>query len=164
MNFQVFNFRAQVLMLNLPAYNYRSDPLLKNLPDDKPIIVFDGFCTLCSGWANFVLKHDKAATYRLMSAQSPFGRAIYLHYGMDAENYETNLLITKGVVWVKSEGSIQMAVGLGFPWRLVALARVLPLKLRDRLYSWVAKNRFKWFGRRDTCYMPSGEFKKRFIE
>jgi predicted DCC family thiol-disulfide oxidoreductase YuxK len=151
-------------MLNLPAYSYRSDPLLKNLPDDKPIIVFDGYCVMCSGWANFVLKHDKAAAYRLMSAQSLYERAIYLHYGMDVENYETNLLINKGMVWVKSEGSIQMAVGLGIPWRLAAITRVLPLKVRDRLYYWVAKNRFKWFGRRDTCYLPSAEFKDRFIE
>lgn len=151
-------------MLPLPAYSYRSNPLLKNFPDDKPVIVFDGYCALCSGWANFVLKHDKNENYRLMSAQSSTGRAIYQHYGMDTENYETNLLIKNGVIWVKSEGSLQMAIGLGFPWAFVAIARILPLSTRDQLYSWIARNRFKWFGKRDACYRPSAAFKNRFIE
>jgi predicted DCC family thiol-disulfide oxidoreductase YuxK len=147
----------------LPAYSYRDDPLVPTFPDDRPIIIFDGYCALCSGWVKFVLRHDKSGIYRLLAAQSPLGKAIYSHYGLDPINYETNILLVHGVVWLKSEGSIRMAEGLGFPWRIAALARLLPLHIRDALYSWVARNRFIWFGRRDSCYAPSENFKNRFL-
>lgn len=149
--------------MNPAAFSYRKDPAVPDFPDDKPIIIFDGFCALCSGWVAFVLKHDRACMYRLLAAQSPLGHAIYEHYGMNPLEYESNILLENGRAWFKSEGSIRMAEGLGFPWRLAALLRVMPLRLRDALYERVAKNRFKWFGRRDTCYMPNTEFKGRFL-
>ncbi len=149
--------------LAYPAYSYRQDASVPTFADDHPIIVFDGYCALCSGWAKFVLRHDKAQTYRLLSAQSPLGQAIYQHYGLDATDFESNMLIAHGVAWLKSEGSIRMAEGLGFPWRAAALMRVLPLRWRDRLYQWVARNRFNWFGRRDSCFLPSEEQRHRFL-
>ncbi len=60
-------------------YSYRTDPAVPGFPDDRPIIVFDGYCALCAGWAQFVIKHDRAGTCRLLSAQSPLGRALYIH-------------------------------------------------------------------------------------
>ena len=150
-------------MQSHPAFSYRDDPAVPNFPDNRPIIVFDGYCALCSGWANFFLKHDKAKTYRLLSAQSALGQAIYAHYGMDTQDFQSNILLTNGTVWFKSEGSIRMAEGLGWPWHLAGLARVLPLAWRDRLYSYVARHRFTWFGRRSTCYLPSVEHQDRFL-
>lgn len=145
------------------TYSYRNDPLVPNFPDDKPIIIFDGYCALCSGWAKFVLRHDKSETYRLLAAQSPLGTAIYIHYGLDSTHYETNILLAEGLVWLKSEGSIRMAEGLGFPWRAAAIFRLLPLRMRDTLYNWVARNRFVWFGRRESCYLPNESDKNRFL-
>jgi len=146
-----------------PPYSYRHDPSVPPFADDKPIIIFDGYCALCSGWASFVLHHDSAATYRLLSAQSPLGRALYVHYGLNPQDYETNILIAGGVAFLKSEGSIRMAEGLGFPWRLAAVFRVLPMAWRDRLYGTVARNRLRWFGKRETCYRPDPRFVDRFI-
>ena len=77
-------------------YSYRDDPAVPSFPDDKPIIVFDGYCALCSGWAAFVLRHDPDSRFRLLSAQSPLGHALYVHYGLDPEDYETNILIANG--------------------------------------------------------------------
>ena len=74
------------------AYSYRSDPALPRFPDDKPIIIFDGYCALCTGWAAFVLRHDHRHRYRLLTAQSELGRALYVHYGLNPEDYETNIL------------------------------------------------------------------------
>jgi predicted DCC family thiol-disulfide oxidoreductase YuxK len=145
------------------AYSYRADPAVPEFADDKPIIVFDGYCVLCSGWVQFVLKHDRAGKYRLLSAQSALGQAIYVHYGLNPKDFESNILISDGVAWLKSESSIRMAEGLGFPWKLAAWARVLPLRVRDALYEWVAFNRFNWFGRRPTCYLPSASFQDRFL-
>jgi predicted DCC family thiol-disulfide oxidoreductase YuxK len=94
-------------------YSYRRDPAVPAFPDDKPLIVFDGICVLCSGWADFVLRHDTEKRYRLLTAQSGLGRALYLHYGLDPEDYETNILIEDGGAWFRSEATLRIAAGLG---------------------------------------------------
>jgi predicted DCC family thiol-disulfide oxidoreductase YuxK len=144
-------------------YSYRADPAVPAFADDKPIIIFDGYCALCSGWAQFVLTHDHRETYRLLAAQSKLGYALYVHYGLDPDDYETNILIEGGVAFFKSEGSIRMAEGLGFPWSLAAVFRILPLALRDPLYGFVARNRLKFFGKRETCYRPDRKYEGRFV-
>jgi len=146
------------------AYSYRLDPRVPDFPDDRPVIIFDGHCVLCSGWANFVLRHDHSAKYRLMAAQSRLGNALYLHWGLDPVDFQTNILLADGIAWMRSEGSIRMMAGLGFPWSLAAGCRVLPLQIRDRLYERVARNRFRLFGRRATCYLPTPEFRDRFLD
>ena len=145
------------------AYSYRSDVRVPRFADAKPIIVFDGHCVLCSGWANFVLKHDKRRAYRLLAAQTPVGQALYAHYGLGGDDYQSNLLIQSGQVFIKSEGSIRMAEGLGWPWRIAAVFRLLPLAWRDWLYDGVARNRIRWFGRGEVCYLPAPEDVDRFV-
>ena len=83
--------------------------------------------------------------------------------GLDPQDYETNILVADGVAWFKSEGSIRMAEGLGFPWSLAAVFRALPMAWRDRLYETVARNRLRWFGKRETCYHPDPKLADRFI-
>ena len=144
-------------------FSYRSDPAVPKFPDERPIIIFDGHCALCSGWARFVLRHDAKGLYRLLPAQSRLGRALYVHYGLNPEDYETNILVADGVAWFKSEGSIRMAEGLGWPWRLAAAFRILPEPWRDRLYEFVARNRLRFFGRRETCYMLERGYEDRFL-
>jgi len=145
------------------AYSYRRDPAVPAFPDDRPIIIFDGYCALCSGRAEFVLRHDPTGAYRLLPAQSALGRALYVHYGLDPQDYETNILIADGVAWFKSEGSIRMAEGLGFPWSLARALRVLPLPVRDKLYAMIARNRLRWFGKRNVCYRPDRRYAERFL-
>ena len=135
-------------------YSYREDSAVPPFADDKPIIIFDGLCVLCSTSAAFVLRRDKAGVFRLLAAQSPLGTALYSHYGLDPQNYETMILVADGVAFLKSEAAIRIAKGLGSPWSLAAAFRVAPLAWRDRIYAWVARNRFNWFGKRDTCYLP----------
>ena len=97
---------SQGSQLSRAPYSYRADPSVPAFPDDKPIIVFDGHCALCSAWAQFVLRHDRARRYRLLPAQTPLGTALYAHYGLshrkavgpDPFDYETNLLIEDGRV------------------------------------------------------------------
>lgn len=150
-------------MKTFPTYSYRTDQTVPQFMDDKPIIVFDGVCALCSGWVDFVLRHDKVGRYRFLSAQSTLGKAIYVHYGLDPSNYETNILIDQGVAWFRLDGSVRMAEGLGFPWRLAFVFKLLPRPMKDALYHLIARNRYRWFGRRTTCYMPSDQFQDRFL-
>ena len=145
-------------------YSYRSDPAVPSFSDEHPVIIFDGYCALCSGWANFVLRHDHKARYRLLSAQSPLGRALYIHYGLDPHDYETNILIEDGVAWFKSRGSIRMVAELGWPWSLVKVLRIVPPPLMNLLYGFIAKNRLRLFGKRETCYLPPASYANRFLQ
>jgi predicted DCC family thiol-disulfide oxidoreductase YuxK len=145
------------------AYSYRNDPAVPAFPDEWPIVIFDGFCALCSGWAQFALRHDSEGKYRFLAAQSDIGRALYIHYGLDPDDYETNILIEDGVAWFKSEGSIRMIAGLGRPWSMVTIFRLLPAPIRDRLYEAVARNRLRLFGKREVCYRPDPAHQDRFI-
>lgn len=144
-------------------FSYRADPSVPAFPDDRPVIVFDGDCALCSAFARFVLRYDRQGRFRLLPAQTPLGRALYLHYGLDPDEYETNVLIDDGVAWFKSAGSIRMAAGLGLPWSLARALRILPAPLLDRLYDLVARNRIRLFGRTPACYLTDRDHADRFL-
>ena len=144
-------------------YSYRDDPAVPKFADDRPVIIFDGHCVLCSRSAQFVLRHDKRGTYRLLAAQTPLGHALYVHFGLDPHDYESMILIADGVPALKSEAGIRIAQGLGFPCSLAAIMRVLPRTWRDRAYDVLARNRFRIFGRRDTCYLPDPRHADRFL-
>ncbi len=146
-----------------PPYSYRNDPTVPAFEDDRPIIVFDGHCVLCSRFARFVLRHDRRAVFRLMAAQSPLGQALYRHYRLDPVNFETNLLIDGGRAWSKSAGTIRMFVKLGFPWTLAAALRLLPRSVLDHVYELVARNRLRWFGASAVCFVADPAHRDRFL-
>jgi predicted DCC family thiol-disulfide oxidoreductase YuxK len=145
------------------AYGYRDDPAVPAFPDDRPILIFDGKCMLCSGFVQFILRNDRRRRIRLLAAQTPTGTALYGHFGLAPVDYETNILLEDGRAWLKSEGSIRIFERLGFPWSLVAVGRVLPRPLRDGLYEVIARNRLRWFGARDACFLPDPADADRFI-
>jgi predicted DCC family thiol-disulfide oxidoreductase YuxK len=145
------------------AFSYRSDPAVPSFPDDRPILIFDGKCVMCSGFANFILRHDHAHQFRFMAAQTPLGAALYQHFGLHPTNYETNLLLEDGRVWIKSEASIRMFERLDLPWSMIGVLRLLPRAARDRLYDFIARNRLRWFGSSEACYLPNPSEADRFI-
>src|SRR4051812_32432598 len=87
------------------AYSYRYDQEVPDFPDDRPIVIFDGMCVLCSGFAQFLVRRDTRQRFRLMAAQTPTAAAIYRHYGLDPISFETNVLLEHGRAWVKSEAA-----------------------------------------------------------
>jgi predicted DCC family thiol-disulfide oxidoreductase YuxK len=144
-------------------YSYRQDPAVPAFADDRPIIIFDGKCVLCSGFVQFILRHDRNGQFRFIAAQSALGTALYRHYGLDPVAYETNILLEAGRIWVKSTGSMRMFQALGLPWSLASAGRLLPRSARDRLYDIVAGHRLQWFGVRDSCLLPEAKFADRFL-
>jgi predicted DCC family thiol-disulfide oxidoreductase YuxK len=98
-----------------------------------------------------------------MPAQSRLGTALYRHFELDPTNYETNILLVDGHAWFKSEASIRIFELLGFPWSMVSAFRLLPGSLRDRLYEILASNRLRWFGVRETCFLPDKAYADRFL-
>jgi predicted DCC family thiol-disulfide oxidoreductase YuxK len=150
-------------MTERPSYSWRADPAVASFDDNRPIIVFDGVCVLCTGWARFALRHDRAGRFRFLPAQSDLGRALYRHFGLDPENYETNILLDGGFAFFESEACIRMAEGLGAPWSAASILRLLPLRLRDWMYKSLARNRLRVFGTRVACYLPEPHQRERFL-
>ena len=145
-------------------YEYRADPAVPRFADDRPVIVFDGKCVLCSSFAQFILQEDRRACFRLLAAQTALGNALYTHFGLDPVKYETYVLLHEGEAYFRSEASIRILHGLGAPWSLLAtLARLVPAYLRDALYDVIARNRLRWFGARELCYLPDPSHAERFL-
>jgi len=123
------------------AFSYRSDPAVPPFPDDRPILVFDGNCVLCSRFAQFILRTDRKRCFRLLAAQTPLGTALYSHFGLDPSTTSRIFSSRTDAPWLKSEGSIRIFEHLGFPWSLMSVGRLLPRVVRDWLYGIVARNR-----------------------
>ena len=145
------------------GYSWRADPGVPRFPDDETLVVFDGECVLCSANARFVLGHDRHLRFRVTAAQGPLGDALYRHFGLARDDYETLLVLEKGRLLTESDAAIAIAEGLGWPWRAAAIARLVPRSLRDRLYRLVARNRFRLFGRRSSCWIPAPRYRDRVL-
>jgi predicted DCC family thiol-disulfide oxidoreductase YuxK len=144
--------------------HFDTDPTVPSFPRDRPIIIFDGHCVLCSAWARFVLRHDKRALFRLMAAQSPVGQAVFRHLHLDPDNFETNVLLENDRAWFRSAGTIRMFAHLGLPWSLARVLLVIPRPWLDALYDLIARNRINWFGRREACLLSEPAQKDRFLQ
>ena len=135
-----------------------------NAPDAKAVIVFDGVCALCSRWVRFLLRFDRAGRYRFAAMQGANGRRLLSAHGLDPDDPMSFLLLEDGRAWTDTDAIVHVLVGLGGPWRLVAGLRVLPRRWRDTGYRALARNRYRWFGRHDACYLPSPEHAACFLD
>lgn len=137
----------------------------RHRPDltDGPIIVFDAVCVLCCANAQFVLRHDRAGVFRFASMQGEVGAELYRSFGIDPQNPDTLIVVDSGQVLRDSDAVLAIYGGLGWPWRAALLFKLVPRRLRDPLYRWVARNRYRIFGRRESCWMPEPEHADRIL-
>ncbi|MEH6491967.1 thiol-disulfide oxidoreductase DCC family protein [Halopseudomonas sp.] len=133
------------------------------VPPDR-IILFDAVCKLCNGWANFLITHDRRRVYRLCSVQSTAGEQLLQQFGYSSERVTTMLVIEQGCCFEKSAAFFRVMSGLGWPWRMLGVLRVVPRPVRDWLYDRIALNRYRWFGRYDYCTLPNADHAKRFLD
>ena len=131
-------------------------------PSVPDLIVFDGVCVFCSGFARFMARHDRAGRFRFVTAQSATGQALYRRHGLDPVAMETNIVIVDGRAHVKMAAFAAAVRTLGWPWRILALAAAIPQPLSDWLYDRIARNRYR-FGRR-ACPLPSAALRGRLVE
>lgn len=131
--------------------------------DDK-VILFDGVCKLCNGWANFIISHDKTRQFKLCSVQSEQGQAILEHFGYPRSFYETMLYVEGAQCFEKSDAFLNIVAQLGYPWKAFNLFRFIPATLRNWLYDRIALNRYKLFGKYDYCRLPSPDYQGRFLD
>jgi predicted DCC family thiol-disulfide oxidoreductase YuxK len=118
------------------------------------VVVFDGYCHVCSGGVRFVKRHPVDPPFELVPMQSERGRALLVAHGIDPEDPMTFLVLDGGKAMTESDASIHLAAALGGAWRMAHAARIVPKPVRDGLYRLLARNRYKWFGKRDSCYLP----------
>ena len=130
---------------------------------DGPVILFDAECVLCSANARFILRHDKTAHFRLASIQSVAGAAICRQHGVDPEDPTTLLLVEGARVRRDSDAVLAIYQGLGFPWALAGVFRLIPAALRDPVYRWIARNRYRFFGKRQSCWLAPPEYRDRIL-
>lgn len=125
------------------------------------LILFDGVCVLCSWWVRFVIERDPPGRFSFVPIQSPYGRRLAGLLGIDADAPQTNAVLLRGRAFFKSDAALQV-LGRLPGWGWVALLRPLPRGLRDWLYDRVAGNRYRLFGRTDSCMMPTPDITRRF--
>ena len=146
------------------GYSYRADTSVPKFPDDQPLIVYDGVCVLCSSTMRFIATRDVHGRFRYASAQSALGQALFRHYGLDPQAFETVLLIEDGRAYGKLDVVRRVAREIGGLARAVHVFTLLPGRWQDWCYDLVARNRYRLFGRSDTCIMPDPSWRQRVIE
>ena len=137
------------------------------MAQSSTIILFDGVCNLCSGVVRFVIARDPHARFRFAALQSDAARRACAEVGATppaAVDPDTIIVIADGRALERSDAALAIAARLPFPGPMFGVFRILPRALRDWLYRFVAKNRYRWFGKSDTCMMPTPELRARFLE
>lgn len=130
---------------------------------DHPVLLFDGTCNLCNGLIQFLIPRDPQAKLRFAPLQSDLGTRVREATGLSTDDLETVVLVDDGKAYTKSDAAIKVAEHLGGIYRLLSLGRVLPRGVRDRLYDFIAANRYDWFGQKDQCMVPDDDISNRFI-
>lgn len=134
-----------------------------NLTTNKPIMLFDGVCNLCNNSVQFVIERDKEAKILFTSLQSEAGQAILEKYNLPTDDFDSFILLLNGKIYKRSTAAIKVAVQLGMPYALMSVFLIIPEPIRDGVYSYIAKNRYKWFGKEESCWLPTPELKSRFL-
>ena len=128
-----------------------------------PIIVFDAMCVLCSANAQFILKHDRRGHFRLASMQGEVGASLYKDHGIDPDQPDSMIIVDGDTLLRDSDAVLSIYEGLGWPWKTMALIRIVPAIARNFIYRWIARNRYELFGIRTSCWIAPPEYKKRIL-
>jgi|SRR5690606_17790836 len=138
--------------------------MTNKLPVNKKIVLFDGVCNLCNSSVNFIIERDKNDVFRFASLQSEIGKKLVSDRGLDPNELDSVILIEPGIAYYrKSSAALQIGRHLSGGYSLLKYFSLLPESFRDGIYNLVAKNRYKWFGKEDSCSIPTPELKAKFL-
>ena len=136
---------------------------MKGKQEYKKIILFDGFCNLCSWSVNFIIKREKKDIFRFASLQSETGKHILIKFKLPEDFDKSIVLVENNSVYFKSDAALRIAKDLRSAWPLFYSFVIFPKAIRDYMYTFIASNRFKWFGKRDTCHIPTTDYHYKFL-
>lgn len=134
------------------------------LKPGETVVLFDGVCKLCNGWARFLIRHDHQRRLRLAAVQSPEGQALLAWAGLPLEQFDTLAVIRDRHCWERSEAVLEIIAQLPARWHPMLLLRGIPRFLRDWAYDRIARNRYRLFGKYDTCLLPNADHEQRFLK
>lgn len=138
---------------------------IKDLPIDKKIILFDGICNLCNSSVQYIIKYDKNDVFRFVALQSELGQKILKHIGIANNNIDSIVLYEPGrAYYYKSTAALEIAKNLSGIVSFAFPFRIIPTPLRDLVYNFVSKNRYKWYGKQENCMLPTPALKAKFLE
>jgi len=132
--------------------------------DNRPILLFDGVCNLCNSSVQFVIKHDKNGKIALAALQSNAGQQLLKAHQLPEKNLKSLVFIENNRAYTKSDGALRASRYLDGGWKWLYSLIIFPAFLRNWVYDIVAKNRYRWFGRQESCWMPTPELRKRFLD
>ena len=133
-------------------------------PDAGPIILFDGVCNLCHRSVQFVLPRDKKKVFRFASLQSSVGQSLLKKYGLADGQTDSFVLVEKDRAYTRSSAALRVVNKLKGLWPLLTVFWIIPRPLRDWVYDYVARHRYRWFGKEESCWLPTPEWKGRFLD
>lgn len=128
-----------------------------------PVLLFDGVCNLCNASVQWVLLRDHKAQFRFAALQSAFGQALLQRHGLDSEYLNTVVLAAGDQVFLRSDAPLEIVRRLGGGWKLLYFFKIFPRPLRDAVYNFIARNRYRWFGKSEACLLPKPAWKERFL-
>lgn len=128
----------------------------------QPVILFDGVCNLCNGTVDFLIKRDRKKQFRFAALQSGTGKLLIQQFKIP-ENSDSVILIKSETVFFKSDAVLEIAGMLPYPWEIAIFLKLIPKKIREKLYDRIAKNRYSWFGKREICRIPTAEEREFFF-
>ncbi|MEP0368327.1 MAG: thiol-disulfide oxidoreductase DCC family protein [Cyclobacteriaceae bacterium] len=131
---------------------------------NRPIVLFDGVCNLCNFFVNFIIDHDRKNQFLFGSLQSKEGKRILHKYSHHTDQLKTVVFIDEGVMYMRSTAALRVLKKLGMPWSMFFALIIIPRGFRDRIYDWISTNRYRWFGKRDACRVPTPELQQRFLD
>ncbi|MDH7462413.1 thiol-disulfide oxidoreductase DCC family protein [Chitinophagaceae bacterium 26-R-25] len=130
---------------------------------DKPVILFDGVCNLCNSSVQFVIKRDKQNRFQFASLQSEFGQRILSQHSLSSSDFNSFLLFENDKLFTKSTGALKVLSQL-HNWRWATIFLLVPKFIRDAVYNFIARNRYRWFGKREACWVPTPALKAKFLQ
>jgi predicted DCC family thiol-disulfide oxidoreductase YuxK len=130
---------------------------------NKSIVVFDGVCNFCNGSVNFIIARDPAHHFIFASVQSETGIKVLREFGFDERSVDTFVLIKAGRCFVRTDAALEIAKGLSAPWPIFHALKIIPRPIRDCFYRLLADNRYRLFGKRESCVVPTSEVRSRFL-
>ena len=133
------------------------------MTDNYSIILFDGICNFCNSSVNFIIKRDKGNIFRFASLQSEIGQKFLTEYNFSHTEFDTIILIENGKLYTRSTAALRIAKSLSGIWKLFYIFIIIPGPIRNYLYDLLSRNRYKWFGKRDSCRIPTDKEKSKFI-
>ena len=135
---------------------------VKEYPD-YPVLLFDGYCNFCDATVQFIMKRDHKAKVKYAPLQSEMALSLLEKLGYDSIDMSTAVLVEKDRVYTKSDVAIQVTKYFRFPWPIAQVLVIFPKFLRDPFYDLIARNRYRWWGKKETCRIPSAEERSRFL-